>query len=350
MTAALPADWPLQLLAFVVAPLLALALVGVAHRVLERLLRGRDAPVLLAVLRRGRQPLRLTVILLVLNLVLPVAGFTETTYALLESLLGLALVVALGWTITRKVAAAFDVQLEGALPSDEDLALRRRRTQLAVFRRLSVSAGVVFTVGVVLTAIPAVRAVGLSLFASAGVAGIVIGIAARPAVSNLIAGLQIALTQPIRIGDAVTVEGQWGRVQEITSTYVTIQTWDQRSLVVPLSNFLEKPFLNWTRDSAELLDTVFLYLDHAAPVPAIRAKVAELAAAAAQWDGRTAKVSVTAVKESCIEVRVLLSAADAGRMFELRCLMREALLEWLVRDHPESLPRQRQANVGGSAG
>jgi small-conductance mechanosensitive channel len=345
MTLSYPATWPPLLLAFVVAPLLALGVLALAHRVLERLLRGRDAPVLLALLRRGRRPLRLTVVLLVLDLALPAAGLEEATAGWADSLLGLAVAVALGWTITRKVAAAFDVQLEGAQPSDEDLVQRRRRTQLAVFRRLAVSAGVVFTVGVVLTAIPAVRAVGLSLFASAGVAGIVIGIAARPAVSNLIAGLQIALTQPIRIGDAVTVEGQWGRVQEITSTYVTIQTWDQRSLVVPLSHFLEKPFLNWTKDSAELIDTVFLYLDHAAPVQVIREQVAALVAEAPQWDGRVAKVNVTAIKETCIELRVLLSAADAGRMFELRCLVREALLAWLAREHPEALPRQRQEDI-----
>ena len=338
MTALLPQDWPLLLLAFVAAPLLALGVVAAAHRVLESLLRGRDAPVLLAVLRRGRQPLRLTIILLVLTLVLPVAGFSEATGAMLENLLGLALVVALGWTITRKVAAAFDVQLEGALPGDEDLALRRRRTQLAVFRRLAVSAGVVFTVGVVLTAIPAVRAVGLSLFASAGVAGIVIGIAARPAVSNLIAGLQIALTQPIRIGDAVTVEAQWGRVQEITSTYVTIITWDQRSLIVPLSYFLEKPFLNWTKDSAQLLDTVFLSLTFAAPVEAIRSKVMEILATAPGWDGRIGKVQVTAWKESGVDLRVLVSAPDASRMFELRCHLREELLAWLAAEHREALP------------
>lgn len=338
MTLTPPAGWPQLLLAFVVAPLVALALLGLAHRVLERLLRGRDAPVLNALVLRGRRPLRLTVVLLVLNLVLPAAGLEEAEASLAGSVLGLALAVALGWTITRKAAAAFDVQLEGALPSDEDLVLRRRRTQLAVFRRLSVTAGVVFTVGVVLTAIPAVRAVGLSLFASAGVAGIVIGVAARPAVANLIAGLQIALTQPIRIGDAVTVEGQFGRVQEITSSYVTIQTWDQRSLVVPLSHFLEKPFLNWTKDSAELLDTVFLVLTFAAPVEAIRAKVAAVLAAAPQWDGRTGKVQLTAWKETGIELRILVSAADTARMADLRCLLREELLAWLAAEHPEALP------------
>jgi small-conductance mechanosensitive channel len=267
-----------------------------------------------------------------------------------DNLLSLALTVAFGWSITRMLAAAFDARLEGAVPGDEEVALRRRRTRLVVFRSLAVSAGVVLTAGLVLTSIPAARALGLSLFASAGVAGIVIGIAARPAVSNLIAGLQLALTQPIRIGDAVTVEGNWGRVQEITSTYVTIRTWDERSLVVPLSWFLEKPVLNWTKDSAALLDTVFLYLDPAAPIDAIRAELDRILAEAPQWDGRTAKVQVTAMKESSIELRILLSAADPARMFELRALVREKLLAWLVREHPRALPQGRTGAAGGEAG
>lgn len=336
----LPSAWMPLLLVSVVAPVLALALLEVGQAILTRIVRGRQMPVLHAVLQRGRTPLRLTVMLLVLNIGLPAMGLTDDNAALVSNVLSIALTLALGWTITRKVAAAFDARLEGEAPGDADLELRRKRTQLIVFRRLAVAAAMLFTLGFVLTAIPAVRAVGLSLFASAGVAGIVIGIAARPAVSNLIAGLQIALSQPIRIGDAVTVEGQWGRVLEITSTYVTITTWDQRSLIVPLSHFLEKPFLNWTKDSAQLLDTVFLYLAYAAPVAAIRDRLPEILAAAPQWDGRVAKVHVTAAKENCLELRILLSAADAGQMFELRCLVRETLLAWLAQDHPQALPGQ----------
>ncbi len=339
--------WFAPLVALFVAPLVVLGLAEMGHAALLRLLRGHQLPMVQALAESGRTPLRLTLALVVLDVGLPAARLGPEGEALAANVLGIALTLALGWTITRKVAAAFDARLGGEAPGDADLELRRKRTQLVVFRRLAMAAGLMFTVGFVLTAIPAVRAVGLSLFASAGVAGIVIGIAARPAVSNLIAGLQIALTQPIRIGDAVTVEGQFGRVQEITYTYVTIITWDQRSLVVPLSHFLEKPFLNWTKDSAQLIDTVHLYLDHLAPVDQIRAKVAEILAAADAWDGRTGKVSLTALKENCIEIRILLSAADAARMFDLRCLVRETLLDWLVREHPHALPRQRQASVDG---
>ncbi len=337
---ALP-GWQPLLVAFVLAPLLALAALGAVHHVLAGLLLGRPAPVLRAVLRGGRGALRVAVVLLVLDLALPLAPLAPEVAALGETLLGLGLLLALGWSLTRKIAAAFDVQLAGEAPGDDDLAGRRHRTQLAVFRRLAVSAGVALTAGVVLTSIPAVRAVGLSLFASAGVAGIVIGIAARPAVSNLIAGLQIALTQPIRIGDAVQMEGTFGRVQEIGSSFVTILTWDQRSLLVPLSLFVEKPVVNWTRDSAELVDVVLLYLDHAAPVAALRAELLRLLPTLPAWDGRKGTLDVAAMKENCLEVRALVSAADANKLFELRFQVREQLLAWLVREYPAALPGQR---------
>ena len=331
--------WLPLLGAFLGAPLLALAALGVVTLLLERLLARQEAPLLLALLRQGKWSLRVTVALLAVVTTLPAAPLAPGDAALAERLLTLALTAALGWTVTRKVAAAFDARLAGDMPGDEEVEQRRHRTQLVVFRRLAVAGGIAFTAGFVLTAIPAVRTVGLSLFASAGVAGIVVGIAARPAVSNIIAGLQIALTQPIRIGDAVQVEGQWGRVQELTSSYVTITTWDERSLVVPLSWFVEKPVLNWTKDGARLLDTVFFYLDHAAPVQAIREEVERILAAAPQWDGRVGKVQVTNMKESCIELRILLSASDPSRMFELRCLVREKLLAWLLAHHAGVLLR-----------
>jgi small-conductance mechanosensitive channel len=194
---------------------------------------------------------------------------------------------------------------------------------------------------VVLTAIPAVRAVGLSLFASAGVAGIVAGLAARPAVSNLIAGIQLALTQPIRIGDSVVVEGDYGTVEEITSTYVTITTWDQRSLVVPLGYFMERPIRNWTKRTTQLLDTVFVYVDYTVPVEAVRAEAKRILDGTPLWDRRVFAVQVTDLQERSMQIRVLMSAANSGNMFDLRCLMREQLIGWLSRQHPNALPQER---------
>jgi small-conductance mechanosensitive channel len=207
----------------------------------------------------------------------------------------------------------------------------------------------VLTAGLVLMAIPAARAIGLSLFASAGIAGIVLGIAARPAVTNLLAGVQLALTQPIRIGDAVAMEGTWGRVQEITSTYITILTWDQRSLVVPLNYFMERPIRNWTKRTTQLLDTIFVYVDYAVPVEAIRAEAQRILDGTPLWDRRVFAVQVTDLKERSMEVRVLMSASNAGRMFDLRCLMREALIGWLAARHPNALPQERVEMTGARA-
>ena len=334
--------WFATALILLAAPILAVAALVVVQALLDRLLRAEFAPVLRRVTQGARQPLRAVVALLGVLAVLPDAGLTNTAVGALSRILGLALAAALGWTITRMVAAIFDAYLDRAQAAGEDeFHARRRTTQLTVFRRITVVAGIALTIGFVLTAIPAVRTVGLSLFASAGVAGIVAGLAARPAVSSLLAGLQIAVTQPVRIGDAVLVEGIFGHVEEITSTYVTIATWDQRSLILPLSYLLEKPLLNWTKNSAQLLDSVMLYLDYAVPVPALRAQVSAIVQAAPQWDHRVCGVQVTDMKESCMEVRVLLSAANAGQMFDLRCLVRERLVEWLSREHPEALPRLR---------
>jgi small-conductance mechanosensitive channel len=237
-------QWTSLLLVLIAVPALALAALDLVHALLDRLMQARGAPVLKRVLRDGRVAVRVTV-------------------------------------------ALFDAYIDLSRSGGENyLLMRRRRTQLVVFRRFAVSAGLLLTLGLVLTAIPPVRAIGLSLFASAGVAGIVAGIAARPAVSNLIAGLQLAVTQPIRIGDAVLVEGAWGHVEEIGSTFVTVTTWDQRSLIVPLTYFLEKPIRNWTRNSTRLLDTVFIYLDYGVPVEALRAKAKEILKSTPLWDCR----------------------------------------------------------------
>ena len=334
--------WLASTLILLAAPLLAVAVVMAVQALLDRVMRAEFAPVLHRVVRRARGPLRLVAALLTLLAALPEAGLSNSAVATASRFAGLALVGALGWTVTRMLAAVFDAYLERAhIAGEDDFHARRRTTQLTVFRRVTIGAGVALTVGFLLTAIPAVRAVGLSLFASAGVAGIVAGLAARPAVSSLLAGLQIAVTQPVRIGDAVLVEGIFGHVEEITSTYVTIATWDQRSLILPLSYLLEKPILNWTKNSAQLLDSVILYLDYGVPVAALRAEATRIIEAAPQWDGRVAGVQVTDMKERCMEVRVLVSAADAGRMFDLRCLVREQLIEWLGRNHADRLPRLR---------
>ncbi|MBL6458117.1 mechanosensitive ion channel [Belnapia sp. T6] len=333
--------WLSLLVAFVLAPALALLVLWLLHALLDRLLSASNARVLQRVMVDGRSAVRVAVALLAIQAALPEVDLPTEASRAASRAAALGLVVALGWAATRKVAAVFDSYMVEELGENADWLQRRRRTQLIVFRRLAVSAGVALTAGLVLTAIPAVRTVGLSLFASAGVAGIVAGLAARPAVSNLIAGIQIALTQPIRLGDAVLVEGEWGHVAEITSTYVTIATWDQRSLVVPINYFTERPIRNWTKTSAQLLDTVFVYVDYTVPVAALRAEAQRILETSPLWDRRVFAVQVTDLKERSIEVRVLMSAANSGAMFDLRCLMREELVAFLAKHYPKALPQTR---------
>jgi len=186
-----------------------------------------------------------------------------------------------------------------------------------------------------------VRQLGTSILASAGVLGIIVGFAAQKSIATVLAGFQIAMTQPIRLDDVVIVEGEWGRIEEITLTYVVVLIWDQRRLVVPISYFIEKPFQNWTRVSAELLGTIFLYMDYTVPLDKLRAELDRLLAETDMWDKRVKVVQVTDSKERVIEVRVLVSAADASTAWNLRCMLREKLIGYLQRNHPESLPRTR---------
>jgi small-conductance mechanosensitive channel len=184
-----------------------------------------------------------------------------------------------------------------------------------------------------------VRQYGVSIFASAGLAGIIAGLAARPVLSNLIAGLQIAITQPIRIGDQVVVEREWGWIEEITSTYVVVRIWDLRRLVVPLGYFIERPFENWTRETTTLLAPIILQLDYSTPIERLRAKVDEIVGNSKLWDRAVKNVQVTDARENYMEVRVLLSARNASEQFALRCEVREKLITYLRTEYPNSFAR-----------
>ena len=188
---------------------------------------------------------------------------------------------------------------------------------------------------------PQVRELGASVLASAGLAGIVVGFAARPVLQNLIAGVQIAIAQPIRIDDVVIVEGEWGRIEEITATYVVVKIWDQRRLIVPLNHFIEHPFQNWTRTDAEILGTVYLYVDYTVPVEAVRQELHRLLQASEKWDGRAWGLVVTNATDRALQLRALMSAADASAAWDLRCEVRERLIEYVQEHHPGGLPRIR---------
>lgn len=245
----------------------------------------------------------------------------------------------LAWAILRAFIAAMYIKADISVA--DNLRARRRRTRLTIFARLATFLIIFATVGLMMLSIPGVRDIGVTLVASAGLAGLAVGAAAQPALRSLIAGSQMALTEPINIDDVVIIEGEWGRIEDIRTTYVLVKIWDDRRLVVPTTYFLEKPFQNWTKKTSELLGTVMLYLDPAARVEPLRREFDRIVTQHPLWDGRVQKVQVTETSAEAKEVRLLMSAKDASNLFDLRCDMREGLLEWLTEHQPEAFVRTR---------
>jgi len=282
---------------------------------------------------------------------IPVAPIPNETAVLLARVLLIAVVCLIGWAAVTALNISANIYLRRfRLDVHDNLLARKHNTQVRVLLRTIDVLLVLLTIGAALMTFPAVRQYGYSLFASAGVAGIVAGLAARPVLSNLFAGVQLAMTQPIRLDDQVVLEGEWGTIEEITSTYVVVRIWDLRRMIVPLSYFIEKPFQNWTRENSALIGTALFYFDYRAPVGIIRDKLGEIVKQSKNWNGRSVSLQVTDTRENVIEVRAIMSADDAGRAFNLRCEVREKMIDFLQREHPEALPRQRtELAVTGAA-
>jgi len=223
----------------------------------------------------------------------------------------------------------------------DNLKERKIKTQLQFIRKLAVSLIIVVTAAIILLSFENMRRIGAGLLTGVGIGGIIIGFAAQKSLGNLLAGFQIAFTQPIRIDDVVIVEGEWGRIEEITLTYVVVNIWDERRLILPITYFIEKPFQNWTRVSARLLGTVFLYLDYTIPIPPLRAELSKVLHAHPLWDKRVNVVQVTDNKADTIEVRFLMSAGSSSQAFDLRCDVREHMIAFVREHYPDSLPRTR---------
>jgi small-conductance mechanosensitive channel len=288
------------------------------------------------------RPTRLLVPLFGLQLVWEAQGAALTGMGYLRLLTAVLLTFAVTWTAIRAIAG-FSEAVVRAHPVNvtDNLAARRLRTQANVLARVVIMVVLIIGVASALMLFPGVREIGAGLLASAGIAGIAAGVAARPVLSNLIAGLQLALSQPIRLDDVVIIQGEWGRVEEITSTYVVVKIWDERRLVVPLQWIIENPFQNWTRSSAELLGTVLLWVDFQVPLAPLRAELERICKEAPEWDGRLASLQVVDASERAMQIRALVSAVDSSRQWDLRCRVREGLIAYLQRHYPEGLPRLR---------
>ncbi len=291
--------------------------------------------------------MRLALIVFGLSLAIRVAPIGDRAAIVLASILNVAFIALLGWSALTAAQIGSQVYLRRySLDAEDNLLARKHVTQVRILKRATDTLIVVMTIGAALMSFDEVRQYGVSLFASAGVAGLAIGLAARPLLSNLIAGVQIAIAQPIRLDDVVFIEGEYGTIEEIAPTYVVIKLWDWRRMVVPLSYFIEKPFQNWTRETSALIGSVFLYVDYTVPVEKLREKLMDIVRASPLWDGRVVVLQVTdATKDHTVELRALLSARSAPSAWDLRCEVREKLIAYLQEEYPDALPRTRQEFV-----
>jgi small-conductance mechanosensitive channel len=331
------------------AMLLALSLYRLAVWLLNRTF-GTRLPLLSVFIERTSGPAQLALCLAAVALVLPLAPLDNAFRNPLTSLFVVAFIALIGWISIRIVDMSAARYLQNFRDVTENFVARKHVTQVRVFKRVTDTIIVIITVSTALMTFDSVRQYGVSLFASAGAAGIIVGLAARPLLSNLIAGVQIAITQPIRIEDAVIIENEWGWVEDIASTYVVIRLWDWRRMVVPLSYFIEKPFQNWTRDTASLIGVIALHVDYRADVPRIRRWLEGAVREAELWDGAVVNLQVIDADSRTIELRALVSARNAPQSWDLRCEMREKLIAFIRDEMPEALPRERAILIpqGGS--
>jgi small-conductance mechanosensitive channel len=349
VTLASATDWAVSAGILLGAAIVALLLHAGALALARRMI-GERQTFLRTVLGATKGPTRLALVLIALAITLPLAPLAGNTASTLARLLGLTTICLLGWTALTALHIGADLYLRRfRLDVDDNLLARKHITQVRVLERVMDVVIVIVTIGFALMTFDAVRQYGVTLFASAGVAGIVAGLAARPVLSNFLAGVQLAVAQPIRIDDAIIVENESGKVEEITFSYVVVRLWDLRRMVVPLSYFIEKPFQNWTRTGGELIGSVFLYVDHTAPIDAIRKKLIEIVTQSGLWNGKVVSLQVSDCKETTIELRALVSANNASAAWDLRCDVREKLIDFLQREYPSALPRRRNEVVETAA-
>ncbi|MEM0984164.1 MAG: mechanosensitive ion channel domain-containing protein [Planctomycetota bacterium] len=255
------------------------------------------------------------------------------------------------WLVVAFIGGADDIILARyKMDTKDNLKARRMHTQVRVLSRILQGLTIVVGVSIALTAFESVEKIGASLLASAGIAGIVVGFAARPVLENVLAGLQIALTQPIRLDDAVVIKGEWGWVEEITTTYVVIKIWDERRLIVPFKTIIEQPFQNWTRTSSHIMGSVTLHVDYRCPIEPVRAELDRILESHPLWDRRAKVLQVIEATQKTIQLRALMTAEDSPKAWDLRCAVREQLIAFLQREHPDCLPRERVALEERSAG
>jgi len=338
--------WIITLTLVIAAVAIAWLVHVLLYRLAMRVLSRRDE-FWHALLRRGTGPARLTLIIIAMVFAVRAAPLSARHEALALHGLLVAEIICVIWIMRTALNIWLMLHLRRfRLDVSDNLTARKHITQSRILQRVANTVLLILGAGAIIMTFDGARQLGISILASAGAAGIVLGLALQPVIRNLFAGIQLAITQPIRIDDAVIVEGEWGNIEEITATYVVVRIWDKRRLIVPLTYFIETPFQNWTREDATLIGAVTIYLDYAVPLKDIRRSVAAFVTENPHWDGDVFAVQVTDFREFVMEVRILASASNAPRAFDLRCDIRAHLAEFLQENHPEALPRLRTSMDG----
>lgn len=303
-----------------------------------------------ALLRHGRRPSGFLVPVLAIHFVAPLlaAILPPRLFEVFENAITILAILGIAWLLISMSNVLEEAVLQRfRVDVTDNLAARAVHTQVRIVKKIIAAVVVILALAAILMTFERVRQLGAGLLASAGLAGLVVGLSAQRVLANILAGIQIAFTQPMRIDDVVIVEGEWGWIEEITLTYVVVRIWDLRRLVLPISYFIEKPFQNWTRISADILGTVFLQTDYTVPVEALREELRRIVAQSDKWDGKVASVQITGATAQAMEVRALVSSSDSGKNWDLRCEVREKLIDFVQRRYPGSLPRTRAELLQG---
>ncbi len=288
------------------------------------------------------KPVTYFIPLFMLNLGLPLMKLNRFYFNPLDRIVDIALTVSFSSLLIRSVRILEDyIYHTYDLSKSDNLKERKIRTQIQFIRKLLIMLIVFVTIAIILLSFSSLRKIGTGLLTGVGIGSVIVGFAAQNSLGNLLAGFQIAFTQPIRIDDVLVVEGEWGRVEEITLTYVVLRIWDQRRLILPINYFIQKPFQNWTRISADILGTVFLYMDYTIPIDTLRMELTRLLKLTPLWDGKIDVLQVTDTKEKTIEIRALMSARNSSEAFDLRCYIREHMVSFIQSNYPDSLPKLR---------
>jgi len=315
---------------------------ALAHRIALRIARRTRLAWVNRLVEAASAPLRLLLGLGTFAAAVRAVHLSVPAQIEVDHLLRISAVILFSWALLRALRLAAEVLGDWSLREGDGAAARSRLTQIMVLRRVIGFVVVLVGGALVLLQFDALRAVGTSLLASAGVAGIVVGLAAQRSIATVLAGLQISLTQPVRVGDVVVIEGEWGTIEEITLTYVVVKIWDLRRLVVPITKILESSFQNWSRAGSDILGTVFLYADYRLPVDEVRRELESFVSGRREWNGKVVGLQVTGATDRTIELRALVSAADASLNWDLRCAVREHILQFIQRlEGGAYLPRMR---------